>query len=471
MRIIQRIVQRPTQTLVMTRQLQQAIHLLELSNLELASYLEQALLENPILEAEHLCPEESTALGAEEIEPYYDDENLWSSHHAGSLTKKFTSGEQETDPFHDLKAPEKTLREVVAEQIRSHISNQKHQLIASNLLFYLEPSGYLAPDYKEVQKTLKCTEKDLEDVVAQLQKFEPAGVFARTLAECLRPQLQAQNLLSKPVEIVLQNLQKFADGHLSSILKMYHLSQEEFAEALMLIQQQNPKPGLEYEYESNDTIIPDAYLSKSGNTWVVRLNDNSLPRILINKNYLQQFNRLELSPHEKKYINERLHTAHFIIKALEQRAQTLMQVCTEIVKRQTLFFQYGILYLKPMTLKEISQSLHLHESTISRVTTNKYIQTPRGTFELKYFFTSKLQTLNKKKDLSSETIKFRIKALIHEEKKMSPLSDEALVDLLKAEGIQVARRTITKYRESQNIPSSYERKKRYKMEELFHKNI
>lgn len=456
MRIIQNIAPQQAQTLAMTQQLQQAIRLLELPNLELAAYLKQALLENPVLDGITLTPEESQAHGTEDVPPVHEEENLWSS---GDRPRALPTGSE--DWMQHTPAPAQSLHASIEEQIALLPLTPHQKLLAARLCDYLETSGYLAPEYREIESILGCTADELEEVVAQLQALEPLGVFARTLAECLRPQLAAQNALSRPMALILENLSCIAQGTVPAFLRRHQITAEEFQTAMAQIRSLDPRPGGRYHTTASGEMIPDACLEQGPSGWVVRLNAQTLPQILLNQGYVTHMSRHVHKPDDQRYLRGCVQNAHFLINALHKRADTLMRVCTEIARRQSAFFQHGLRYLVPMSLKDLSESLELHESTISRVTSQKYIQTPRGTYALKYFFSNAVATIDGGGSCTSQSIKDQIKKLIAQEKPAKPLSDDDLVQLVRAQGIQIARRTVAKYREAAQIPSSYERRRSY----------
>jgi RNA polymerase sigma-54 factor len=461
MTISQQLQQKQTQSLVMTPQLQQAIKILELSNLELTSYLATEILTNPLLtmDEQDLNPDEIKP--EDESEEIDDFDDVWSEENMSDRTSsnRKEHGGGSDNSLGRIEASPASLKEHLHSQLATDISDPVDKLIGSYLIGILEDTGYLPKDYVELTRKLGANQQKIEQTIQLLQQFDPPGVFARTLTECLRLQLKDRGVLSKSISNVLDNLDLFEMGEIEKLLKICAIKKDQLREIMAEIRLCDPKPGLKFSAYESGQVIPDILLLGSQDMgWHLKINDQTLPRVLLDEAY---YANLKKGKCQTSYVSEKYNAANGLIKALNQRAQTIMTVTQQILTVQHEFFEKGIHFLKPMTLQDIAKETQLHESTISRVTTNKYLQTPRGTFELKFFFTSSIYSLHQEDEMSSSSVRERIKEIIHKEDRDKPLSDDQLVKILNAEGTLVARRTITKYSESLNIQSSFQRKRRY----------
>lgn len=486
---------RQSQTLVMTQQLQQSIKLLQLSAVELQEFIDEELEKNPLLskedgegegdapaepveEAVGAAEEDETRGDAQEIsvsdsdysvnesltEETYGDE--WSEGEIGHISAGAQSGgghyDEDGEGFgiESASAREKTLREHLLEQIHVDISEPGQLLIAEKLTDMLDEAGYLREDTRSLAETLGATAEEIEAVIARLQQMEPVGVFARTLTECLRLQLADMDRLDPVMEIFLNNIEMMGSGDLAGLRKKCNADAEDFAQMIADIRRCNPKPAMGYAAEDAHVVVPDVIVRRAkGGGWHLELNPEAMPRVLINRQYASNVGAREDDKEAKKFVSEQMANANWLIKALDQRANTILKVATEIVKQQDKFLQHGIRFLKPLVLKDIAAAVGMHESTISRVTTAKFMATPRGTLELKFFFTSAINAGSGSNDFSSKTVQFYIKELVSGESARDILSDDAIVKRLKDRNIDVARRTVTKYREEMNIPSSVVRRR------------
>jgi RNA polymerase sigma-54 factor len=473
-----------SQSLVMTPQLQQAIKLLQMSNLELASYLESEIEKNPLLEkAEGESPEreagendrveddgDDSKLAADQalkrdlpqesgMNDDSSDEASWnlsaSSRTAGSSAAYDDAREQES-----TLEGEPSLREHLMRQMHLDLSDEAERLIAYTLMDLLDEAGYLQADLNVVSQQLGCELARLETVLAKLQKLEPTGIFARNLAECLTLQLKEKGRFDPAMQALLQHLNLLAAREKEKLMKLCGVDAEDFAQMVGEIRALNPKPALTFDHDVAPTVIPDILMRASAQGgWIIELNQETLPKVLINESYLTRVKDRAIKREDKDYLSERLQSANWLVKALHQRASTILKVASEIVRQQDMFFQHGVEFLKPMTLRDIANVIGMHESTVSRVTSNKYIATPRGMFELKYFFSVSIQGCAGLAAHSAESVRHRIKALIDEESTAKVLSDDALVTILKREGVEIARRTVAKYREAMHIASSAQRRR------------
>ena len=491
---------RQSQQLVMTQQLQQSIKLLQLSAIELQEFIDEELEKNPLLTkeegeqapepgedrpeedapAESASEEDDGRSDTKEIDVSDTDYSVTESLEDESFGEEWTQGdsvsvgevsagahgsaggyEEDGEGFgvEGASAREQTLREHLLEQIHMDITEPVEQRIAEQLVDLLDDAGYLREDTTALAKTLGVTQAEIDAVIERLQEMDPAGVFARSLAECLRLQLRDMNRLDPVMEIFLENLEMMGTGELKALQKKCGVDAEDFAQMLGDIRRCNPKPAAGFAMEDPQAVIPDV-LVRRGKTggWQLELNPDALPKVLINRRYASQVGARAGDKEAKKYMSDQLANANWLIKALDQRATTILKVATEIVTQQDKFLQHGIRFLKPLVLKDIAAAVGMHESTISRVTTSKFMATPRGTLELKFFFTSSINA-GTGADFSSKTVMYYIKELVTNEEGNDVLSDDAIVKRLKDRNIDVARRTVTKYREEMGIPSSVVRRR------------
>ena len=501
---------RQTTSLVMTPQLQQAIKLLQLSNLELSAYVEQELEQNPLLEREESDREEvarsdpgdgemKASVGEEpgelrdtadmagnesmpsEGESPLDTDfgNVWNEDGAAGDPEAFANwsggsghggGGDFDDGEYNLEhtlSKDVNLRDHLLAQVNIELDDPADRLIALDLIEMLDEAGYLAGELPELADRLGCDVALVERTLAKVQTFDPPGVFARSLAECLAIQLRERNRLDPAIQALLDNLDLLAKRDLPALRKICNVDQEDLTQMIEEIRALDPKPGLAFDAQVAQPVTPDVLVRphpKGG--WQVELNAETLPRVLVNQTYYAKVTKDVRSKQDKDYIADRLQSANWLVRSLHQRATTILKVASEIVRRQDGFFQHGVRHLKPLTLRDIAAVIDMHESTVSRVTTNKYLATPRGIYEMKYFFTSAIASSVGGADAhSAEAVRFRIKALIDEEKPAEVLSDDRIVEILKGDGIDIARRTVAKYREAMRIPSSVQRR-REKMSSL-----
>jgi RNA polymerase sigma-54 factor len=495
MALSQRLDLRQTQALVMTPQLQQAIKLLQMSNVELSTFIEQELEQNPLLERDESdpdnreaaaaepgpppqdvapAPSETAALGAsepsigEDVEAWRDaagsdgqgdldlagDPEAWSAS-SGRAEHGFDSAE-----FEEGVARSATLREHLLGQLSVEIVDPVDRMIGAHLIDLVDEAGYLTSDCASVAQALGCETARVEAVLAVLQRFEPAGVCARSLSECLAQQLRERNRLDPAMQALLDHLPLLAARDAASLLRLCGVDAADLSEMIAELKSLNPKPGLVLDVVTPQTVVPDIVMRpQSTGGWIIELNSDTLPRVLVNNRYYATLSRNAGDKVQKEYLAERLQSANWLVKSLHQRATTILKVATEIVDQQSAFFQHGVQFLRPLILRDIAAVINMHESTVSRVTTNKFMATPRGIFELKYFFSSAIQASSGGDAHSAEAVRFRIKTLIDGESGDEALSDERIVDILQKDGVDIARRTVAKYRESLHIPSSVQRRR------------
>ncbi|TVR98205.1 MAG: RNA polymerase sigma-54 factor [Rhodospirillales bacterium] len=493
---------RQSQTLVMTPQLQQAIKLLQLSNMELAVYVEQQVEQNPLLERDDAgvpVGEEGGAPAPAEAEAdtnalrgldraLSDTESRMSEVGASGEDLGFETGDvtpardpadsalafeafgdwgrgdggfdDGLDSLQDRLSTATTLRDHLTRQMAVDLPDPAQQVIGTQLIEMLDDAGYLIGDLAEVATTFGCDVSAVEEVLSRLQQFDPPGIFARSLAECLALQLRDREELDGAMRALLANLDLVALGDTEALAKACDVSRKDIIDMLSEIRSLNPKPGLAFDSAIAAPVTPDVIMRpQPGGGWLIELNTDTLPRVLVNNQYYARINSAAKSADDKRYINDCFQSANWLAKSLHQRATTILKVATEIVRQQEAFFVGGIRYLKPLILKDIAEAVGLHESTISRVTSNKYMATPRGILELKYFFGRAIGGQADSVPQSSEWIRHRIKGLIDAEPEHDVLSDDTIVTLLGREGIQIARRTVAKYRDAMGVPSSAQRRR------------
>ncbi|MDX9690017.1 MAG: RNA polymerase sigma-54 factor [Proteobacteria bacterium] len=468
----QRLDIRQGQNLVMTPQLQQAIKLLQMSSMELSAFVAGELENNPFLEREdgfeNFESNASSPSSHESLDPAQASSPTESQTPDGydSGSESFASHDTphtpgaEKRPLAETLADKPSLRDHLISQIHIDFVNPIECLIAVALVDLIDEAGYLPHDLDLVRAQLGVTPALFDSVIERLQRCDPPGIFARSLKECLTIQLREKNRLDPAMVSLLDHLDLLAKRELQSLMKLCGVDQEDLADMINEIRALDPKPALAFTADAAPTITPDVFLipqPKEG--WRVELNSDNLPRVLVNETFYTQINNGTLSGEDKSYMSERWQHANWLVKALHQRATTILKVASEIVRQQDKFFVYGVQHLKPLILKDIAEAIEIHESTVSRVTQNKYIATPRGLFELKYFFSGALPTTGGVESVSTHAVRERIKALVDAENPKAILSDDKIMELLRKEGIDIARRTVAKYRESLNIPSSAQRRR------------
>lgn len=460
---------RQSQNLVMTPQLQQAISLLQMSNIELSEFVEEELEKNPLLEKAEKADDVTVDSAPEESKDDVDQAFEDSSFDAGSSAADIGAGgnakfETAGDSFENRMSAEKTLREHLSEQLNVAFSDERDRMIGSYLIDRLDESGYLRDDVALIIERLGCSEERAQRIIGRLKQFDPTGVFANDLTECLALQLEERGVLDQPMRILLDNLNLLAEHDFKKLADLCDVNETYLMDMISDLKSVNPKPAGEFDHFVVQTAVPDVLMRKLpknlGGGWRVELNSETLPRVLVNQDYYTQVSKV-VKKEDREYVSAQLNSANWLVKAMDQRAQTILKVSAEIIEKQDSFFNYGIEFLQPLTLKDIAEEIDMHESTVSRVTANKYIGTPRGLFELKFFFSTALVSSSGAAH-SSEAIKARIKALIDAEEPTKILSDDKIVDILKGEGIDIARRTVAKYREAMHIGSSVQRRKQKK---------
>ena len=490
---------RQSQSLVMTPQLQQAIRLLALSNLEVESFIAEEIEKNPLLETgtgdgdgstEPVDLAERPDAAEARDEPTVDelvmtgdgmadapldmDLNSEDFHQdsavdslggldgglglSGSGTGSGGGSEDGAD-FDSFAAESLSLHDHLRHQAGECLSGPD-LVIADQIIDQIEETGWFLASPIDIAQRLGIALHEVERVLATIQTFDPAGVGARSLAECLALQAKDANRYDPAMARLIDNLDYLAKGNLAALRRICGVDDEDLADMIRELRAYDPKPGCRFTgSERVDAIVPDVFVARRGAGWAVELNGSTLPRLLVNRSYYAELAGGAQDRRSKAWLSECLQSANWLMKALDQRARTIIRVASEIVTQQEGFFRHGVSHLKPLTLRTVAEAIGMHESTISRVTSNKYLACERGLYELKYFFTSGIQSSDGGDAVSAESVKSRIKALIGAEDPVRILSDDQLVDMLKGEGFDIARRTVAKYREALGIGSSVQRRR------------
>jgi RNA polymerase sigma-54 factor len=500
MALTQRLEVRQSQALVMTPQLMQAIKLLQLSNLDLVAYVDGELERNPLLErlaeGEPAGAEpEVAAKAADEVakpgdwlgqdlevsrsdiedrlgtrlDNVFPDDGERTAPRAGADTPAPYSewarvgGGGREDSDYNLEAfvsAETTLADHLAEQLTLAIVDPARRMIGQYLIDLVDDAGYLTGDLQSVAEKLGAPMAEVEAVLGVLQEFDPPGVCARNLTECIAIQLKDRDRYDPAMQALVGRLDLLAKHDYAALKRICGVSEEDLAEMIVEIRRLNPKPGLAFGSTLVQPIVPDVFVRPSPDgAWMVELNSDTLPKILVNQSYYAEVSKTASKPTEKSYLAECLQSATWLMRALDQRARTILKVASEIVRQQDAFFAHGVQHLRPLNLKTVADATGVHESTVSRVTANKYMATSRGIFELKYFFTSAIAAADGGEAHSAEAVRHRIKQLIDAESPQHVLSDDTIVEKLRAAGIDIARRTVAKYRAAMRIPSSVQRRR------------
>ncbi len=479
---------RQTQTLVMTPQLRQAIQLLQYTNIEASQFIEDELLKNPLLERLD-GPETVSAIEAPDLPPPPPvpetvdtasfatsamlpagpdaplDFDLGESYDAGTAADGFAGFHEDAEDWNaidGLSGGAPNLREHLEQQARLAFTAGADRLIAGALIGLLDEAGRIAEPAEAIAAALGVEAARIEQVRAQMMRFEPTGIFARDLCECLTVQLEERNRLDPAMQALLAHLDLLARRDLRGLMQICGVDAQDMMEMIAEIRRLDPKPGA-HAGEPLRPLIPDVLMRPMPVTgegtpdWLLEINPETMPRLLIRRGFHARI-AASASRETKSFLSEQMQGATWLVKALESRAQTILRVSAEIVRRQDGFFRHGISHLRPLTLRDIAAEVELHESTVSRVTSNKSIATPRGIFELKFFFTTALAGANGETH-SAETVRRRVAALIFGEPPQLVLSDDAIAARLQKEGIDIARRTVAKYREALRIPGSAQRKR------------
>jgi len=485
---------RQSQTLVMTPQLRQAIQLLQYSNVEATSFVERELERNPLLERDEtsdapigeraaldqvvprtdgpadaseaaragsLPAETASPLDSVHAEDYdpggpADGGPSLGSYEGRGGSLSFSGDDRTIEDMADERPP---LRDHLGEQLRLSFPEPIDRMIGAHLIALLCPAGRLTAEPAAIAHAMALPLERIEVVRQAMMRFDPAGLFARDLKECLAAQLADKNRLDPAMQSLLDNLDLLARRDLRGLMRTCGVDADDLADMIAEIRALDPKPAASFDVEPVRAVIPDLLMRPApGDSWVIELNPDTMPRVLVNEGF-----HARISPRANKadrvFLADQLASANWLVRSLQQRAQTILKVAAEIMRLQDGFLRRGVAHLRPLILRDIATAVEMHESTVSRVTSNKYIATPRGIFELKYFFTTSLGAMDGGESHSSEAVRHRIRVLIGAEEPNGILSDDQIVTILRREGVDIARRTVAKYREAMHIPNSVGRRR------------
>jgi RNA polymerase sigma-54 factor len=482
---------RQGQSLVITPQLQQAIKLLQLTNLELEAFVEAEIERNPLLQRDDRDSEPEAEAVRTETPDYSADQVPDGAAQADmdAGPSDLSPGERDAgdggegagqaggqvdwsragrgaafegeDSLEGRLTRDKTLGEHLHDQLAVARLSEPQRVVAAVLIDSVDEGGYMRADLTDMAERLGCELAFVEEVLTILQGFEPTGVMARDVRECLAIQLKERDRLDPAMAALLDNLDLLARRDLSALRRVCGVDEEDVREMLAELRALTPRPGSAFGGEPSQPVIPDVFVREgSGGLWHVELNSDTLPKVLVDRRYHARVAGGARTDQEKTFVQDCLANANWLVKSLDQRARTILKVSGEIVRQQDGFLAFGVEHLRPLNLKTVADAIGMHESTVSRVTSNKYIATPRGVFELKFFFTSSIASSSGGEAHSAEAVRHKIRQLIDAERAESDVhSDDAIVDILKEAGVDIARRTVAKYREAMRIPSSVERRR------------
>ena len=501
MQLSQSIKLRQKQSLVMTPQLQQAIKLLQMSNLELSQHLQEQMYDNPFLDvkpagegeavsmntpqksdqpapAEAAAPSAASEIGAGAASSALGDDPTQHS----DMDNRFDTALVDTprsgggmplggadDDFNLIEnaASEEGFYQLLFKQMNLTFTAPADRLIAGHFINALEPSGWVGRDVDEIAAECGCSVAQAEQVLGSLQTFEPAGIFARNLAECLKLQLIDRDELTPEFEILLDNLEMLGRGELKPLARRLKCEQKDIVEMLGIIRSLNPKPGEHLGISYREVPSPDVIVSRKSNGWSVELNRSTLPAVLVNEDYADMMaKQAKQDSQAQEYSSDTLANARWLKRAVEQRNQTTLKISAEIIRHQKDFLEKGLDHLKPLSLRDVAKAVGMHESTVSRVTTGLLISTPRGAMPLKSFFSVNITSRDSDVNASAASVRNMVKKIISSETPGKPLSDEAISKIISKQGIELARRTVAKYREMLNIPSSSQRRMQARLSDL-----
>jgi RNA polymerase sigma-54 factor len=478
----------------MTPQLRQAIQLLQYSNVEVTTFVEQELERNPLLErddaadapigeraaldqvaprgeapgdtaeaarADHLPSDSAGPLDSVHAEDYdpggpSDGGPSMGSYEGRGGSLSFSGDDRTIEDMADERPP---LRDHLGEQLRLSFADPVDRMVGAHLIALLCPAGRLTAEPAAIAQAMALPLERVEAVRHVMMRFDPSGLFARDLKECLAAQLADRNRLDPAMQALLDNLELLARRDLRGLMSRCGVDAEDLADMIGEIRALDPKPGASYDFEPVRAIVPDLLMRAApADSWVIELNPDTMPRVLVNEGF-----HARVSPRASKadriFLADQLASANWLVRSLQQRAQTILKVAAEIMRLQDGFLRLGVAHLRPLILRDIATAVEMHESTVSRVTSNKYIATPRGIFELKYFFTTSIGAVDGGESHSSEAVRHRIRQLIGAEAASGILSDDQIVTVLRREGVDIARRTVAKYREAMHIPNSVGRRR------------
>ena len=488
MKINQQLKIKQNQSIVMTPQLQQAIKLLQLTNIELAEYVENAKLENPFIKEDLNIKkieinEQKTYDVLENTkqnnDPLKVKSNLEMNNSFDTHISKNPFEKNKTTNQNNFEKKNASLSEVIENTVSNKISLKEHlinqislsfekkdQSVAISLIDYLHPSGWLIHSVEEIADELKKPFNYLEEIILKLQHLEPVGIFAKNLSECLKIQLKEKGILDNKYEILVDNLKLITNGKIKTVIKMCRVKNCEMIQMVNIIKKLNPKPAENFNSEPLRISEPDIIVTRTNKGWKIDLNKSTLPTIDLDENYINEITNLNLGEDDNNFTINKIGEAKWLQKAVDQRNKTILKVASVILKKQLGFFKHGFSNMKPLILKDVADAIGMHESTVSRVTNSKLILTDWGLLSLKDFFSASIPSSEESDKHAASAVREALKKLISTEVSNKPLSDEKISDVLSNQGIDVARRTVAKYRDMLSIPSSAERKRRSKLNKL-----
>ena len=488
MKINQQLKIKQNQSIVMTPQLQQAIKLLQLTNIELAEYVENAKLENPFIKEELnikkiLKNDQKTFDVLENAKQNEDtlkiNSNLEMNNSFDTHISDRSFEKNKNSIKNNFERNNTSLSEVIENTVsnkislKEHLTNQislsfekKDQSLAISLIDYLHPSGWLVQPVEDIAEELKKPVNYIDEIIKQLQCLEPIGIFAKNLSECLKIQLQEKGILDNKYKILLDNLSLITKGKIKTLTKMCEIENDKIIKMISIIKTLNPKPGENFNSEPLRISEPDIIVTKTIKGWKIDLNKSTLPTIDLDENYIAEISNLNLGVDDNDFTANKIGEAKWLKKAVDQRNKTILKVASVILQKQIGFFKHGFSHMKPLILKDVADTIGMHESTVSRVTNSKLILTDWGLLSLKEFFSASIPSSEESDKHAASAVREALKKLISTEVSNKPLSDEKIADVLSDQGIEVARRTVAKYRDMLSIPSSAERKRRSKLSKL-----
>ena len=479
---------RQTQSLVMTPQLRQAIKLLQFTNMEATAFVEEELERNPLLERDdrpETIPEwPAVDQGAQTLEGLdaatlihqeklpdaieadhansYDaggaaDGQAYESAYAGATRGAREPGDERG--IDDLIETPRNLRTYLEEQLRLSFHDPVDRIVGAHLIALLDPAGRVSAGTADLAHAMGLDEAKVASVRERMMRFDPSGLFAPDLRTCLAAQLAERNRLDPAIQALLDNLDLLARRDMRGLMLACGVDAEDLADMVTELRRLDPKPGAGFDNAPVQQVIPDVLMRALPNgEWMLELNPDTMPRVLVNERYHARVSA-RAGREVRTFLGENLSNANWLVKSLQQRANTILKVASEIVRQQDAFFRQGVGHLRPLILRDVAGEVEMHESTVSRVTANKFIATPRGVYELKYFFTTAIASSLGGESHSAEAVRHRIRALVGAENPIDVLSDDAIVVALRREGVDIARRTVAKYRDALRIPSSVQRKR------------
>ena len=488
MKINQQIKIKQNQSIVMTPQLQQAIKLLQLTNIELAEYVENAKLENPFIKEDLNIKKIATndkktfdvvENAKQNEDPLKVNSDLEMNNSFDTHISEKTFEQNKNTIKNNFESKSTSLSEVIENTVSNKISlkeyltnqirlsfEKKDQSFAISLIDYLHPSGWLVHPVEEIAEELNRPVNYINEIIKNLQSLEPIGIFARSLSECLKIQLQEKGILNNEYHILIDNLSLITKGKIKTLIKMCEIENDKIIHMLNIIKTLNPKPAENYNNEPLRISEPDIIVTKTNKGWKIDLNKSTLPTIKLDEDYITEISNLNLGEDDNNFTTNKIGEAKWLQKAVDQRNKTILKVSSVILQKQMGFFKHGFSHMKPLILKDVADAIGMHESTVSRVTNSKLILTEWGLFSLKEFFSASIPSSEESDKHAASAVREALKKLISSEVSNKPLSDEKIADVLSDQGIDVARRTVAKYRDMLNIPSSAERKRRSKFNKL-----